>query len=149
MLQLPGPTQNNFTLLNNTSVCSAIEFNGLINQADNTLTNYTFLCWNQAAPAKWAASLSGCSGVGQQNCGGGCCATRNGTLFGSPMTLSSVCQANAANSGPQIMYGYANPLDVAINYGWGQIDSNCKQAGRVMAAGMWVIVAAAIVVIAI
>ena len=26
------------------------------------------------------------------------------------------------------MYGYATPFDMSINYGWGEIDSNCNQA---------------------
>ena len=118
---------NNFTTLANTTVCSAIEFNGIFNNAANTLTNFTFNCLSSSVATTWNSTLTSCSGTGVQNCGAGaCCATRNGTLFGYPMTSSQVCQPAAANSGSQIMYGYAAPYDVSINYGWGEIDSNCN-----------------------
>ena len=77
------------TVVPNLKVCSATEFSGIFNNAANTINNYTFTCINPNATASWAASLTSCTGSGAQNCGAGaCCATRNGTLFGYPMTQS-------------------------------------------------------------
>ena len=115
------------TMVPGIQMCSAIEFNGIFNNAANTISNFTFNCMNTAAPAKWAANLTACLGAGVQGCGpGACCATRNGSLFGWAMISSQVCQPGI--SGPQLMYGYATPFDLEVNYGWGEIDSNCNLA---------------------
>ena len=50
-------TGGNFTMVPNTTVCSAIEFSGIFNNAANILTNYTFLCLNSSVPPLWELQL--------------------------------------------------------------------------------------------